>query len=29
MNTIGGKQNEMDFHDHYNEIENNHDFLKV
>ena len=29
MNTIGDMQNEMDFYDHYNEFEYNHDFLKV
>ena len=29
MNTIGDMQNEMDFHDYYNEFEYNHDFLKV
>ena len=28
MNTIEDKQNEMDFYDHYNEFEYNHDFLK-
>ena len=28
MNTIDDMQNEMDFYDYYNEIENNHDFLK-
>ena len=26
MNTIGDMQNEMDFYDHYNEFEYNHDF---
>ena len=29
MNTIDNMQKEMDFYDHYNEIECNHDFLKV
>ena len=27
MNTIDDKQNEMDFYDHYNEIEYNHNFV--
>ena len=26
MNTIGDMQYEMDFYDHYNEFEYNHDF---
>ena len=29
MKTIDDKQNEMDFYDHYNEFEYNHDFEKV
>ena len=29
MNTIGDKQNEIDFYDHCNEFEYNHDFEKV
>ena len=29
MNTIGDMQNEMDFYDHYNEFEYNHDYLKL
>ena len=29
MNTIGDMQIEMDFYGHYNEFENNHDFLHI
>ena len=29
MNTIGDMQNEMDFYDHCNEFEYNHDFEQV
>ena len=29
MNTIGDKQNEVDFYDFYNEFVYNHDFLKI
>ena len=29
MNTIDDMQNEMGFYDHCNEIEYNHDFLKI
>ena len=29
MNTIGDMQNEMDFYDHYNEFEYNHDYVNM
>ena len=29
MNTIDDMQNEMDFYDHCNEFEYNHDFVKL
>ena len=29
MKTIDDMQNEMDFYDHYNEFEYNHDFLAI
>ena len=29
MNTIDDMQNEMDFYDHYNELEYNHDYEQV
>ena len=29
MNTIGDKQNEMDFYDYYSVFEYNHDFEKL